>query len=108
MMMAFLRRLPARCGNWLARRLKSVRFGRDIAPISHELSAADVVSRLLYTKNHFSRPRNRPKPGAFDPSPYNELSTIHITGLSHAAVWHVAVSTLGDQSGRDQVHARAD
>jgi hypothetical protein len=66
------------------------------------------VSRLLYTKNHFSRPSNRPKPAAFDPSPYNELSTIHTTGLRHAAVWEVAVSALRDRPGRDQIHARAD
>lgn len=97
-----------RCGNWLARRLKFVGSGKDVASIPHELSANEVVSRLLYTKNHFSRPRNRPKPAAFDPSPYNELSTIHTTGLSHAAVWDVAVSALGDQPGRDQIHARAD
>ena len=107
-MMAFLRPLLARCGNWLARQLKSAKSSKDRASIPHELSADAVVSRLLYTKNHFSRPRNRPKPAAFDPSPYNELSTIHTTGLSHAAVWDVAVSALGDQPGRNQIHARAD
>jgi hypothetical protein len=79
-----------------------------VSSIPHELSASEVVSRLLYTTNHFSRPRNRPKPAAFDPSPYKELSTIHTTGLSHAAVWEVAVGALGDRPGRDQIHARAD
>jgi hypothetical protein len=107
-MMAFLHRLLARCGSWLARRLKSSTSGEDIPSTPRELSTGEVVSRLLYTKNHFSRPRNRPKPAAFDPSPYNELSTIHITGLSHEAIWGIAVNALGDQPGRDQIHARAD
>jgi hypothetical protein len=106
--MAFLHRLLPHCGNWLAKRLKSIGSGEDITSIPRELPSGEVVSRLLYTKNHFSRPRKRPKPAAFDPSPYNELSTIHTTGLSHEAIWDIAVNALGDRPGRDQIHARAD
>lgn len=96
------------CGGWFANWRTRRGTGEGVASIPRELQSSEVVSRLLYTKSHFSRPRNRPKPAAFDPSPYNELSTIHTTGLSHEAIWGIAANTLGDQPGRDQIHARAD
>lgn len=96
------------CRNWLATLLKFAPTDKEAATIPFALQNDDLVARLLYTKNHFSRQRNRPKPAAFDPSPYNELSTIHVTGLDHAAVWEIGVNTLTDQPGRDRIYARAD
>jgi hypothetical protein len=72
------------------------------------LVATDVVARLLYSRNHYSSQRNKLKPAAFDPSPYNELSTVHVTGLSDVEIWDVAVNALGDQRGRNTIYARAD
>jgi hypothetical protein len=79
--------------------------GRDRRTV---LGAAETVARLLYSKNHYSRKRNRPKPTAFDPSPYNELSTIHVTGLEEEQIWDVSVNALGDQRGRGMIYGRAD
>jgi hypothetical protein len=105
----FLRRLLLLCRNWLATLLKLDPADREVAAsIPIELQNHDVVARLLYTKNHFSSQKSRPKPAAFDPWPYNELSTVHVTGLADVAVWEVAVNTLTDQSGRSRIYARAD
>jgi hypothetical protein len=115
-MMAFLHRLLTRSGDWFARQFKRIRASKSRAatssgsgaPAPQELSPGEVVTRLLYTKRHFSRVTKRPHPAAFDPSPYKELSAIHITGLSHAVVWEVAALALGDKPGRDRIYARAD
>ena len=63
---------------------------------------------MLYNKNHFSSARYRPKPAAFDPTPYTELSVIHITDLADHVVWEISRQTLRDQHGRHKVHARVD
>jgi hypothetical protein len=79
-----------------------------IAEKTIRLSDDETVARLLYSKSHFSRPANRPKPAAFDPSPHRELSTLHITGMTDAAVWGYSVVALGDQLGRRTIYARVD
>jgi hypothetical protein len=73
-----------------------------------ELGRQEIVARVLHSKNQFSSQRQRPKPNAFDPSPYSELSGIHVTGLSDYAIWTIAVNTLGGVPGRRTVYARAD
>jgi hypothetical protein len=72
------------------------------------LGAGELVTRVLYAKSQFNRARMRPKPSAFDPTPYTELSVVHITGLANVTVWGLAKKTLGNQPGRDKIHARAD
>ena len=63
---------------------------------------------MLYSKNQFSRQKNRPKPAAFDPSPNTSLSVVHITRLSDGGTWELARNTLGSQPGRDKIYARVD
>ncbi len=80
--------------------------GRSEDP--RELTPGEVVARILYTKSHFSRERKRPKPGAFNPSPYTELSGIHVTGLADPVIWEIARNTMRDHPGRNTIYARAD
>ena len=97
-----------RCGNWLVRLLTSVSRVEGRSEDLRELAASEVVARILYAKSHFSRERMRAKPGAFDPSPYTELSGIHVTGLADPVIWEIARNTLRDQPGRNTIYARAD
>jgi hypothetical protein len=96
-----------RCGNWL-----SSLFGRQGAKLAlnvpYELGASEVVARVLYSKNQFSVSRMRPKPSAFNPSPYTELSGVHVTGLPEAVIWEIAKNTAGREPGRTTIYARAD
>jgi len=73
-----------------------------------ELDSDEIVARFIYSKNHFSRAGNRPKPGAFSPYPHSELSVAHVTDLTDAEVWEISLKTVGSEPGRDKVHARAD
>jgi hypothetical protein len=51
----------------------------------------------------------RAKPNAFDPTPYLELSVIHVTGLSDPTIWEIAEkNTMRSAPGRDTIYARAD
>jgi hypothetical protein len=50
----------------------------------------------------------RPKPSAFNPSPYLELSGVHVTGLTETTIWEVAKNTAGRNPGRRTIYARAD
>src|SRR4051812_2079166 len=65
-------------------------------------------NRYIYATRHFTRSINRPKPGAFNPSPYTELSVAHTTGLDDQTIWAIAALTVTDQNGRDKVYARAE
>lgn len=76
--------------------------------LSYELPTGEVVARFIYSKSHFSALHGRPKPGAFDPSPHDELSVAHSTGLQNGDVWNIAKLTLGSDRGRDKVHARTE
>lgn len=97
-----------RCPNWLVRLLRRVRHVETLPHVPRELAPSDVVTRILYSKNQFSRQRRRPKPSAFDPTPYTELSGIHVTGLPDPTIWEIAGNTMRDQPGRNAIHARAD
>jgi hypothetical protein len=50
----------------------------------------------------------RPKRAAFDPSPYDELSVVHSTGLPDLEVWEIGKLTLAAERGRDKIRGRAD
>jgi hypothetical protein len=51
---------------------------------------------------------SRPKPTAFDPSPHNELSVAHSTGLTDEEIWEIGSHTLGTEPGRTTIYGRAD
>jgi hypothetical protein len=104
--MGFLRRLLRLCGNWL---LKPAHEAEQCSPaLPVVLGPGELLARFLHHKRHFSIQKMLPKPGAFDPSPYSELSTAHITGLLDASVWSVAREALGDDPDRGEICARVD
>jgi hypothetical protein len=76
--------------------------------IQYELTSGELVTRFIYSKTNFSPARGRPKPNAFDPSPYDKLSVAHCTGLLDHAVWGIGERTLGNQPGRSTIYGRAD
>ena len=78
------------------------------AVVPCELGGEELIARFICATRHFSKVHNRPKPGAFSPEPYNELSVAHVTNLGDPDVWNIAARTLVDQPGRDKVYARAD
>lgn len=71
-----------------------------------ELLPSDRIARFLYSRRQFSS--TGVKPGAFDPTPYDELSCAHISGLSEVSVWAMARLTLSARPGRNRVYARAE
>jgi hypothetical protein len=66
------------------------------------------VARFLYSRSQYSPTARKPKPSAFNPEPYDELSTAHITGVPEDAIWQISRATLGVQPGRSQVYGRGD
>jgi hypothetical protein len=80
-----------------------------MSQVPRELAPSEVVARILYSKNQFSRQRMRPKQSAFYPPPSMKLSGIHVTDLADAAIWDIAEkNTMRDEAGRDTIYARAD
>lgn len=73
-----------------------------------ELPASELVARFIHSKSQISKSRGMPKRTAFDPSPYDELSVVHSTGLSESEVWQIGRQTLDGQPGRGKIHGRAD
>jgi hypothetical protein len=98
-----------RSANWLATSIRHKRpDSTEPAVVSGDLSGDHTVARFIYSKRHFTPTTRRPKPGAFDPGKYAELSVAHSTGLVDSQVWPLAVATLVDEPGRSTVYARAD
>jgi len=98
-----------RCINWLATSLRPRTRGENsLASAGRKLDDGDIVARFIYSKSQFSKENLRAKPSAFDPSPHASLSVAHSNGLSNDEVWELAKYTLGLQSGRETVYARAD
>lgn len=93
---------------WLARVFPRRIHVEASSSTPRELGAEELVSRVIYSRRHFSPSTGRAKPNAFNPFPHNELSTIYITGLGDLAIWKIARSTVGTQPGRDTIYARAD
>src|ERR1017187_6914604 len=90
-----------------------VRFGPSedsgtIREASRELDASELVARFIHSKSQLSKSHGKPKRTAFDPSPHNELSVVHSTGLPDRDLWQIGRQTLVDQPGRDKIHGRAD
>jgi hypothetical protein len=108
--MTFLRRLLLHCANWLLTKWSKGSAGAEPQTVfvPYVLSADERVSRFIYTHRNIRRTAHRPKPGAFDPSPYMELSVAHTSNLSDAQVWRIGGQTLGSQPGRSTIYARAD
>jgi hypothetical protein len=109
LMMGFLNQLRMRCPNWLVKLLQRIRRADTVSQVPRELTSAEVVTRILYSKKRFSIQLMRPKPNAFDPTPYSELSVIHVTGLSDPTIWEIAEkNTMRSAPGRNTIYARAD
>lgn len=107
--MKSLRRLLSHCANWLRRNWsKTVRDSSEELLAPRELGQREIVSRFIYSKNKIRKTQARPKPSAFDPSPYMELSVVHSSGLSDSETWDIGKHTLGSEPGRNKIYARAD
>jgi hypothetical protein len=102
--MAFLQRLLTRYRS-LRERLKR---REETLVEATALQGEELITRFLHSRNQYSAKAGKPKPAAFNPAPYDELSTAHITGLQDEAVWLVSRGALGTQPGRDKIYARAD
>lgn len=76
------------------------------SPVPRELGNDETVARFIYSRRHMSS--TAPKPGAFDPSPHNELSVAHSTDLPETEIWELGLKTIGAAPGRDKIHGRAD
>jgi hypothetical protein len=72
------------------------------------LAAGELVTRFICSERQILKASARPKPGAFNPSPYIELSVVHSSGLSDSEIWEVGRQTLSDVAGRDHIYGRAD
>jgi hypothetical protein len=72
------------------------------------LEPGELVTRYVYSRNNIRKTQARPKPGAFNPSPHNELSVAHSSGLSASEIWDLGTQTLRTEPGREKIYARAD
>lgn len=81
---------------------------QPVAAVPYVLGNGESVSRFIYSGRNMRMTDSRPKPAAFNPSPYNELSTVHSSGLNDNAIWNIGRQTLGASQGRTAIHARAD
>jgi hypothetical protein len=84
----------------------SKRLKHPVVP--YELGPGEVVSRFITSGRSMSVQHKRPKWGAFDPWPYDELSVVHSTGLPEPDVWTIGKLTLRDAPGRRTIYGRAD
>jgi hypothetical protein len=107
--MEFLLRLFSRLLNWLGKRASaSSDSPEQRTPTAYELGGSEVVARFICSRSHIRKSAARPKPAAFDPSPYNELSVAHITRLIDDEIWKIGSNALGTAPGRTTIHARTD
>lgn len=99
-----------RWANWFGTQLRGrpAEHKGGLTYDTRELAASELVARFIYSRSKMSKQQGRPKPGAFDPSPYNKLSVAHSTGLQDLDVWEIGRLTLGTQPGREKIHGRAD
>jgi hypothetical protein len=108
--MRFLRQLFLRWANWLtAHRQSSPNSEAQISGnTTGELDEPEVVSRFIYSKVNISQVNRRPKRQAFDPGKYDDLSTLHSSGLLEREIWEFGQHTIGTQPGRTKIYGRAD
>ena len=76
--------------------------------VPHELAATELVARFIYSSSQMSKTNGRIKTSAFNPSPYDELSVVHSTGLSDSEVWNIGLLTLTTEPGRRTIYGRAN
>lgn len=100
----------SRCVSWIIceRPKPPDRANPEQLPIPRELAVGELVSRFICSERQIRRASARPKPGAFNPSPYMELSVVHSSGLSESEIWEVGEKTLSGEPGRDHIYGRAD
>jgi len=72
-----------------------------------ELAHEDRISRYLFSDRHYAATKRLVKTGAFNPSPYDELSVGHTTGLETVALWQLG-EVVRAYAGATKLHARAD
>jgi hypothetical protein len=107
--MTFPLQLFSRLLNWLTQREPASPESRgQQTPTPYELDGSQVVARFIFSQRKISKLAARPKPSAFDPSPHNELSTVHSTGLADDEVWMIGSHALGAGPERNTIHGRAD
>ena len=106
--MRFLLRLLLHCLNWFvpASRIRDAKDPQSAR--SEELEGDDLVARFIYSRSQIRLSDQRPKPQVFNPSPHNELSVVHSTGLGDGEIWSIGRHTLGTEPGRSRIHGRAD
>lgn len=96
--------------SWFATRKLANKSGTAVGTFKGRLTAAELVTRFIYTKNNIANKNNpaayRPKPNVFQPPPDLELSTAHVTQLVDNEIWSVARLTL--TAKRRKIYARAD
>jgi hypothetical protein len=85
--------------------------GTGVGTFKGRLTAAELVTRFIFTKNNIAKDKNnpasyRPRRNAFEPPPDLELSTAHVTELADTEIWAVGWLTLTPT--RRKIHARAD
>jgi hypothetical protein len=108
--MKFLRQLLLRCTSWIirVRRKASDRTKQERQAVPRVLASDDLVTRFVYSERNIRKAQARPKPGAFNPSPYTELSVVHSSGLPDDEIWDTGRQTLGTEQGRNKIYGRAD
>jgi hypothetical protein len=108
--MRFLHQLLSRCASWIRRKSRNPldSANPEQVPVPRVLTPDELVTRFIYSEKNIRKSTKRPKRGAFDPSPYMELSVVHSSGLSDNDVWRLGKQTVGNAPGRSKIHARAD
>jgi len=108
--MRFLHRLLSRCVSWLPHKWPRShgKSNPEELPIPRVLAASELVTRFVCSERQIRKASARPKPGAFNPSPYMELSVVHSSGLSDLELWEIGRKTLSGEVGRDHIYGRAD
>ena len=81
--------------------------GEEIKPAVMELTPGERISRFMFGDRHYSAKKRLLKPGAFNPSPYDELSVGHTTGLDTAQIWQLG-EVVRAHTKSPTLYARAD
>lgn len=108
--MRFLPRLLLHCVSWVKRVLSKGPFGTHSEDHSapYVLAPGELVTRFIYSKSQIRKEKARPKPAAFNPSPHNELSVVHSSGLSKHEIWELGKLTRGTEPGRSEIFCKID
>lgn len=96
--------------NWLLRKVHRPpsRVRPSGLAMPFELASDQSVSRFILTESKIRKSTRRPKPSAFDPSPYHELSVVHSSELSEPEIWQLGNHIRGAKPGRTSIFCRVD